>query len=93
MDGENFVSPIRDQAACGSCYSFASMAMIEARLRIASNNTLKVVLSPQDIVSCSEYSQGKIPCYIQGGQDNFVSCGTPCTLQVTSKAYHEIWRD
>ncbi|XP_072026805.1 dipeptidyl peptidase 1-like [Amphiura filiformis] len=58
IDGDNYVSPVRDQAACGSCYSFASMAMIEARLRIASNNTLQVVLSPQNTVSCSEYAQG-----------------------------------
>ena len=59
MDGQSFVSPVRNQEACGSCYSFASMAMIEARLLIASNNTLKVVLSPQDVVSCSEYAQGE----------------------------------
>jgi len=52
------VSPIRNQGACGSCYSFASMAMLEARLRIYTNNTNQDVFAPQDIVSCSEYSQG-----------------------------------
>ena len=57
-DGENFVSPIRNQAQCGSCYAFASMAMMESRLRILTNNSLQVVLSPQDVVGCSEYSQG-----------------------------------
>ena len=57
-DGVNFVSPIRNQAQCGSCYAFASMAMMESRLRIVTNNTLQVVLSPQDVVGCSEYSQG-----------------------------------
>ena len=57
-DGVNFVSPVRNQAQCGSCYAFASMAMMEARLRIITNNTLQVVLSPQDVVGCSEYSQG-----------------------------------
>ena len=57
-DGVNFVSPIRNQEQCGSCYAFGSMAMMESRLRIITNNTLKVVLSTQDIVSCSEYSQG-----------------------------------
>ena len=58
VNGVNYVSPVRDQATCGSCYAFATMAMFEARSRIKSNNTLKYVLSPQDIVSCSEYSQG-----------------------------------
>nr|KAG5711311.1 hypothetical protein BaRGS_006008 [Batillaria attramentaria] len=47
-----------DQASCGSCYAFASMAMNEARVRIMTNNTKQPVFSPQDIVDCSEYSQG-----------------------------------
>lgn len=34
------------------------MGMIEARLRVATKNQLQVNLSPQDIVSCSAYSQG-----------------------------------
>ena len=57
-DGANFVSPIRNQEQCGSCYAFASMAMMESRLRILTNNSLQVVLSPQDVVGCSKYSQG-----------------------------------
>ncbi|CAI8028131.1 Dipeptidyl peptidase 1 [Geodia barretti] len=57
-DGEDFVSPIRNQGQCGSCYAFASMAMMESRLRVLTNNSLQVVLSPQDVVGCSEYSQG-----------------------------------
>lgn len=56
--GQNFVAPVRNQASCGSCYSFASAAMLESRIRIASNNTLQPILSPQDVVECSPYSQG-----------------------------------
>ncbi|KAJ8301667.1 hypothetical protein KUTeg_020654 [Tegillarca granosa] len=58
VKGVNYVSPIRNQGGCGSCYAFASMAMNEARVRIMTNNTKKPVFSPQDIVECSEYSQG-----------------------------------
>nr|XP_057936452.1 dipeptidyl peptidase 1 [Doryrhamphus excisus] len=58
MDGVNFVSPVRNQASCGSCYSFASMGMLEARIRIQTNNSETPILSPQQVVSCSEYSQG-----------------------------------
>lgn len=58
VDGFNYVSPVRNQAQCGSCYAFASMAMNEARVRIMTNNTQTPVFSPQDIVECSEYSQG-----------------------------------
>lgn len=58
VSGVNYVSPIRDQGGCGSCYAFASMALLESRLRIATNNKVKRVFSPQDVVSCSPYSQG-----------------------------------
>lgn len=58
VNGVNYVSPVRNQGQCGSCYAFASMAMLEARLRIATNNSVSVVLSPQDVMGCSEYSQG-----------------------------------
>ncbi|WAR25374.1 CATC-like protein [Mya arenaria] len=58
VDGMNYVSPIRNQGSCGSCYAFASMGMNEARWRIMTNNTVTPVFSPQDVVECSEYSQG-----------------------------------
>ena len=58
VDGKNYVSPVRNQATCGSCYAFGTLAMFEARVRILSNDTKTPVFSTQDIVSCSEYSQG-----------------------------------
>lgn len=58
VNGINYVSPIRNQGSCGSCYAFGSMALHEARLRIKSNNTQTNVFSTQDIVECSKYSQG-----------------------------------
>ena len=47
VDGVSFVSPIRDQGSCGSCYAFASAALVEARLRIATRNARQDVLSTQ----------------------------------------------
>jgi len=58
VDGVNYVSPVRNQGGCGSCYAFASLAMSEARVRIMTNNTQQPVFAPQDIVECSEYSEG-----------------------------------
>ena len=58
IDGANYVSPIRNQQKCGSCYAFGSMAMLEARVRMLSKNSMQPVFSTQDVVSCSEYSQG-----------------------------------
>ncbi|XP_077983802.1 dipeptidyl peptidase 1-like isoform X2 [Glandiceps talaboti] len=59
VDGQNFVTPVRDQASCGSCFAFSSAGMYEARLKVMTNNSVDdVIISPQDVVQCSEYSQG-----------------------------------
>ena len=58
MSGVDFVSPVRDQGGCGSCYIFSSAGQLEARIRIASGNKLQPVISTQDPLSCSRYSQG-----------------------------------
>ncbi|KAK2101110.1 hypothetical protein P7K49_022458 [Saguinus oedipus] len=50
--------PRKLDASCGSCYSFASMGMLEARIRILTNNSQTPILSPQEVVSCSQYAQG-----------------------------------
>jgi len=58
VNGVNYVSPVRHQDMCGSCYIFASAAEIEARIRIATNNKKQPVLSTQQVVDCSPYGQG-----------------------------------
>lgn len=73
VNGVNYVSPIRDQGNCGSCYAFGSMGMNECRLRIASNNTNKTIFSTQDIVECSAYSQGSQVVYQKEKKHNFCS--------------------
>ena len=54
----DYVSPVRDQKDCGACYAFSATATMESRIRIMTNNENQVILSPQQIVSCSNYSQG-----------------------------------
>lgn len=58
VSGINYVSPVRNQGNCGSCYAFASMAALEARVRILTNNHQQPVFAPQDVVGCSKLSQG-----------------------------------
>lgn len=58
VDGVNYVTEVRNQGSCGSCYAFASMDMLSSRLRVMTRNKIQVEFSPQDIIGCSEYSQG-----------------------------------
>ncbi|KAM8975300.1 dipeptidyl peptidase 1 isoform 2-T2 [Pelodytes ibericus] len=95
INGFNFVSPVRNQGNCGSCYSFATMGMLESRIRVQSQLQQTPTLSPQQVVSCSNYSQGcdgGFPYLIAGkyAQDygiveeaNYPYLGkdAPCTLK------------
>ena len=58
QNGVNYVSPVRNQGSCGSCYAYSSTGMMEARIRIRSQNKSQPILSTQDVVSCSQYAQG-----------------------------------
>lgn len=58
VDGANYDSPIRKQGECGSCYAIAAVSVVEARIRIKTNNRMKPVLSPSSVISCSRYNQG-----------------------------------
>ncbi|XP_051881503.1 dipeptidyl peptidase 1 [Pristis pectinata] len=102
VDGVNYVSPVRNQGTCGSCYSFSSMGMLEARIRILTNNTQTPILSTQQIVSCSNYSQGCMggfPYLIAGKyaqdfgmveEDCFPYLGrdSPCTIKNSCYRYY-----
>uniref|UniRef100_A0A8D0HGB7 Dipeptidyl peptidase 1 n=1 Tax=Sphenodon punctatus TaxID=8508 RepID=A0A8D0HGB7_SPHPU len=101
VSGVNYVSPVRNQASCGSCYAFASMGMLEARIRIQTSNSQTPVFSPQQVVSCSKYSQGcegGFPYLIAGKyvQDfgvveedcfPYTATDSPCTFK-QQKCYH-----
>ena len=57
--------PIRDQQRCGSCWAFSASEVLSDRFCIASNGSINVVLSPQDLVSCDKNNFG-----CQGGYVN-----------------------
>lgn len=59
-NGKNYVSPVRSQGSCGSCYCFGSLATFEARARINTNLNWKPIFSPQEAIDCSflNYNQG-----------------------------------
>lgn len=58
MGGVNYIPPVRNQGDCGSCYAFSTTAMLSSRFKISSNGSVASLFSPEDVVSCSQYSQG-----------------------------------
>ncbi len=50
-NGYNYVTPIKNQGSCGSCWAFSSTAAIESKILI--NKGVSVNLSEQVLVSCS----------------------------------------
>ncbi len=50
----NWITPIRDQGNCGSCWAFAALGITEAKVDISLNNPdYNIDLSEQDLISCS----------------------------------------
>ena len=52
------IHEIRDQQSCGSCWAFGATEALSDRFAIASNGSIDVVLSPEDMVSCDKSNLG-----------------------------------
>jgi len=52
------VHPVRNQGQCGSCWAFGATEALSDRFCVASNKSVDVVLSPQDLVSCDKLNMG-----------------------------------
>jgi len=51
--GRNYITPVRDQGLCGSCWAFAAVAVLEGEANAYYNNpSINLDMSEQDLVSC-----------------------------------------
>ncbi len=54
VNGSNWMTPVKDQGTCGSCWAFAPVAMAESKFEIELGEPdLNPDLSEQQIISCS----------------------------------------
>ena len=54
-NGKNWVSPVKDQAQCGSCWAFSAIGSVEAKHNLtfpAAMDTPNIDLSEQQLLSC-----------------------------------------
>ena len=51
--GSGWITPVKDQDVCGSCWAFAAVGAIEALANIYFNQHIDLDLSEQDLLSCS----------------------------------------
>lgn len=53
VNGQNWVSPVKDQGNCGSCWAFSTVGAIEGIYNVEQDTVLNPNLAEQDLVSCS----------------------------------------
>lgn len=51
--GKNWMSPIKNQSTCGSCWAFALIGTFESYVNLYYNQLLNYDLSEQEVLSCS----------------------------------------
>lgn len=57
IDGYDFMSPVRDQGDCGSCFAMSFIQVVESRLKLKYGREAKP-LSPQHLMQCNYMTEG-----------------------------------
>ena len=77
-NGHNYVTGIRDQKKCASCWAFSTAAALESRILITSHTPDKDLdLSEQAMVSCDENNLGCGGGFLDSALDYLMTTGIP----------------
>jgi len=57
-DKKSPLTPVMNQHSCGGCWAFATVAALADRISILSKGEIKVILSPQYLISCDKSEMG-----------------------------------
>jgi len=64
--GEDWVTPVKDQGGCNSCWAFATTAATELLVNLYYNRHLDYNLSEQQLISCTYATCGGLGTYFTG---------------------------
>ncbi|MBR5039168.1 MAG: hypothetical protein IKX65_10675 [Prevotella sp.] len=56
--GKNWMTEVRDQGHCNSCWAFSAIASLEAYINLYYNDIINYDLSEEEIISCSNFGCG-----------------------------------
>jgi len=60
MNGDNYVTKVKNQGSCGSCVAFSTIAAVEATARVEQQDPdLRTDLSEAELFYCQAFSQGR----------------------------------
>jgi uncharacterized protein (TIGR03437 family) len=77
-NGGNYVTPIRDQGSCGSCWAFATTAGLESSALIAGQTpNTDLDLAEQILLSCSGAGDCEYGGYVESASDFIRDTGLP----------------
>lgn len=73
------VTPVKDQAQCGSCWAFSSTGALEGAWQIATGKL--VSFSEQQLVDCAKFKYGNLGCSggLQPHAYNYIESNAMCT--------------
>lgn len=58
VNGKSFISEVKNQGSCGSCYTITSIDIINSRLKIKSENKDQTEFNASFPISCNFFSEG-----------------------------------